>query len=182
VAKHRIDDILQRRASRSGEDRRDAAPAPGDEAIFSPLPERPAAQADEPSTAAPAPEPEPATPRGDLSIVFELDPAESSAGGSGLGELVITRGAVTREQLGAAEQILKQSPGRRLAEVLSEQGADEALLQQAVADACGIAFERVDLEKGLDGGFDGKMLQRLTPEYLQGAHDRARCGARGSAS
>jgi type IV pilus assembly protein PilB len=167
VAKHRIDDILQRRASRSGEDRRDAAPAPGDEAIFSPLPERPAAQADEPSTAAPAPEPEPATPRGDLSIVFELDPAESSAGGSGLGELVITRGAVTREQLGAAEQILKQTPSRSLADLLLEQGAEEEPLQRCVAEHAGLPFERVDLEKGLDGGFDGRMLQRLTPDFCK---------------
>ena len=81
----------------------------------------------------------------------------------------LERNILPGDKLAIAANVLKQSPGRRLVEVLSEQGADEALLQQAVADACGIAFERVDLEKGLDGGFDGKMLQRLTPEYCKDA-------------
>ena len=42
---------------------------------------------------------------------------------------------------------------------------DEASVQSAVAEHQGLGFERVDLDKGFDGGFDGKMLQRLGVNY-----------------
>ncbi|MEO0484062.1 MAG: hypothetical protein AAF138_10615 [Planctomycetota bacterium] len=76
-------------------------------------------------------------------------------------------GAISQEQLTTALQILKQTPGRRLSELLIEQGADEVGVQQAVAEHAGLPFERVDLEQGLDGGFDGKMLQRLGVDYCK---------------
>ena len=137
MAKHRIDDILQR-GSRG-------VAAPGAEAAAAPAPAGP--DRDE--------------------IIFEYDPEQDSPSGSGLGELLLERDAITREQLGAAEQILKQTPSRSLVDLLLEQGAEEEPLQRAVAEHAGLPFENIDLEKGLDGGFDGRMLQRLTPEFCK---------------
>ena len=94
--------------------------------------------------------------------------AESGVGGSGdVGEFIVSRGASTPQQLTAARQIIKQSPGRQLPEVLVEQGCDEVAVQRAMAEFNRLPFERVDLDKGLDGGFDGKMLQRLTPAFCK---------------
>ncbi len=76
-------------------------------------------------------------------------------------------GAMTTQQLGSAQQAIKTSPGRALAEVLLEQGADEIAVQQVVAKVNRLDFERIDLGKGLDGGIDGKLLQRLTPEFCK---------------
>ncbi len=84
-----------------------------------------------------------------------------------LADLLLTRGAVTGERLQVALQVIRQSPGRRLPEVLIEQGCDEALVQGAVAELAGVPFERIDLNKGLEGGFDGQILQRLTPEFCK---------------
>jgi len=82
-----------------------------------------------------------------------------------LSELLIEQEAITPEQLTSAEQVMKQSPGKGLIEVLFEQEADQEAIQRVVAQSAGLTFERVDLEKGLDGGFDGKLLQRLGMEF-----------------
>jgi len=84
-----------------------------------------------------------------------------------LTQQLIESGAVNAEQITAAQQVIKQSPGTVLVELLIEQGADEERIQEIVAQRAGIPFERIDLEAGLDGGFDGKLLQRLTPEFCK---------------
>jgi len=91
-----------------------------------------------------------------------IDPADGD-----LAQQLIESGAVTAEQITAAHQVIKQSPGTVLIELLIEQGADEERIQSIVAERTGIPFERIDIEAGLDGGFDGKLLQRLTPEFCQ---------------
>lgn len=96
--------------------------------------------------------------------IFRPDGDDASAT-SELTELLIEAEAITKEQLTAVEQVLKQSPGKGLIEILFEQGADEAAIQQVVASKAGLSFERIDIEKGLDGGFDGKLLQRLGTEF-----------------
>lgn len=80
---------------------------------------------------------------------------------------LVEAGAVTAEQITAANQVIKQSPGLVLVDLLIEQGADEGKVQEIVALRNGIPFERIDIEAGLDGGFDGKLLQRLTPEFCK---------------
>ncbi|MGH7133109.1 MAG: GspE/PulE family protein, partial [Phycisphaerales bacterium] len=87
--------------------------------------------------------------------------------GGDLGELLVRRGAISQEKLQTALTIVKQSSGRRLTEVLAEQGCDEAQVQAGLAEMLGLGFERIDLNKGLDGGIDGKMLQRLTVEFCK---------------
>ncbi len=93
--------------------------------------------------------------------------AEPADAYTDLAAFLQARGAATAQQVTTAQNIIKASPGRRLTEVLIEQGADEEAIQRAVAELAGVPFERIDLEKGLDGGFDGKMLQRLTPEFCK---------------
>jgi len=80
---------------------------------------------------------------------------------------LVDSGAVTPEQITAAHQVIKQSPGTVLVELLIEQGADEEKIQSIVARRAGVPFERIDIEAGLDGGFDGKLLQRLTPDFCK---------------
>jgi len=84
-----------------------------------------------------------------------------------LSEMLVEQEAITAEQLTSAQQVMKQSPGRSLIITLFEQGADEEAIQTVVAQNAGVLFERIDIEKGLDGGFDGKLLQRLTIEFCQ---------------
>tara|TARA_R110002073_G_scaffold118918_1_gene258199 strand:- start:25661 stop:27679 length:2019 start_codon:yes stop_codon:yes gene_type:complete len=97
--------------------------------------------------------------------IFRPDSEGSSEIFEQLSELLIEAEAITREQLTAAEQVLKQSPGKGMIEVLFDQGADESAVQQVVAENSGLAFEKIDIELGLDGGFDGKLLQRLGIEF-----------------
>ncbi|MDX2146520.1 MAG: ATPase, T2SS/T4P/T4SS family [Planctomycetota bacterium] len=84
-----------------------------------------------------------------------------------LGELLVAAGVVSPEKLTTAEKVVKSSPGKRIADVLIEQGADEPAVRQCEAKAAGLPFERVALDKGLDGGFDGKMIQRLGLDFCK---------------
>ncbi|HYE03135.1 MAG TPA: ATPase, T2SS/T4P/T4SS family, partial [Phycisphaerales bacterium] len=105
-------------------------------------------------------------PTDGLSDVFS-EPLPEAETPTELGPLLVERGAVTAQQLATAQTVIRQSPGRRLVEVLFEHGADEVKVQECVAHLAGLAFERVDMEKGLDGGFDGKLLQRLGPDLCR---------------
>jgi type IV pilus assembly protein PilB len=102
----------------------------------------------------------------DIYIPDEPDPAASSE----IGDLLVSQGIITAQVLAAAQQVIRQSPGRRLVEVLVEQGCDEARIQEVVAAHAGVPFERIDLEKGLDGGIDGTLLQRLGVEFCKQNH------------
>ncbi len=84
-----------------------------------------------------------------------------------IAERLVSLGAVTALQISNAQQVIKQSPGRPLVDILIEQGGDEEAILRAVAACRGVGFERINLAKGLDGGFDGGMLQRLTPEFCK---------------
>jgi type IV pilus assembly protein PilB len=84
-----------------------------------------------------------------------------------LSAILLARGVVTEDRLNVAQNIVSQSPGKRLVDALLEQGADEANVLAALAEVNNVPFERIDLGRGLDGGFDGKLLQRLTPEFCK---------------
>lgn len=68
---------------------------------------------------------------------------------------------ISREQVAAAEKVAASTPGKDVAIVLIEQGVDEVAVQGALARHHGLPFERIDQTAGLDGAFDGGMLQRL---------------------
>jgi type IV pilus assembly protein PilB len=101
-----------------------------------------------------------------LSEIWQPD-ADAPSSPAELGELLVARSVVNAQQLVTAQQVIKQSPGRRLIDVLIEQGIDEAAIQPVVAECAGLGFERIDLQKGLNGGFDGAMLQRLGTDFCK---------------
>lgn len=147
------------------------------EQVFSPLPSVPSGQRsfnnsitveNDPSVPhKPREVPKPAV--GDaLAQVYTPDEALVAAASSKeAGEFLVAVEAISAQQLNLAQQVLKSSPGRKLPDVLIEQGCDEAKVYKALAAQADVAFERVDLDKGLDGGFDGTLLQRLTPEFCK---------------
>jgi type IV pilus assembly protein PilB len=84
-----------------------------------------------------------------------------------LGKMLVQRGVATGEAIAAAKKVVQQSPGRTLASVLIEQGLPAHEVQAVVAELVGVSFERIDLEKGLEGGIDGVMFQRLGLEFCK---------------
>jgi type IV pilus assembly protein PilB len=102
-----------------------------------------------------------------MSDLYNPEQAIKVAGRSDLASFLASQSLVPADRLALAQQVCKQSPDRRLSEVLIEQGADENVVQKAVADLTGVPFERIDLDKGLEGGFDGKLLQRLGADFCK---------------
>jgi len=148
------------------------------EESFSPLPAMPGHQrrfgTEPPSTPSDDPavkvKPDAAggTPAVGPALADVYTPAGPEPGGAReLGELLMHRAVVTPDRLQSARQVIRQSPGRRLEEVLIEQGVDEASVLACIAEIAGIPFERIDLAKGLDGGFDGRLLQRLGADFCK---------------
>jgi type IV pilus assembly protein PilB len=155
------------------------------EQAFSPLPSVPSGQrgfglkiesdaADDPAVPVKPPESPRAAVGETLSSIYQPDAGDidtiNPIGGIAAGELtdyLVAQGIITPQQAGSAQQVVKASPGRRLTDVLVEQGADEVRVYEAVASLADVPFERVDLDKGLDGGFDGTMLQRLTIDFCK---------------
>lgn len=182
MSKYNIDDILSELADTGkpqGKGKSKAARHRIDESeqAFSPLPSMPAHQGGEGRNAAqhdPAVKQKPSNApdaRVGKAISDVYAPDAQAPGDeydtTELAERLIQQGAVSAEEMVQAQNIVKQTPGRRLVEVLLERGADEVAVQQIVAENAGLAFERIDLDAGLDGGFDGAMLQRLSGEYCR---------------
>lgn len=146
-------------------------------ASFSPLPSMPSGQRrygedgrpidDDPAVPVP-PSRELATGIGaSVAEIYRPEQNEATDVSSDLRDRLITSGVVKPGDMTAAEQVIKQSPGQSIIRVLMDQGIDEASLQRVVAEVAGIPFERIDLAAGLDGGFDGKMLQRLGGDFCK---------------
>ena len=181
MAKYNIDDILNElgigdegdKAAKGRQRRHSLDHAPS---TFSPLPSMPANQrtfGNEGTTEAdPAvPNRAPATPATGVGSALTdfYDPAqeETQAAPQDVGEILFKAGVITGERLANAQQVIKTTQGKRIEDVLLEQGVDETAVIEAVAKASSLGFERIDLNKGLDGGFDGKILQRLGFEYCK---------------
>jgi type IV pilus assembly protein PilB len=176
VGKYNIDDILDGLGMGDEGDpkRRKRHRIDQAELSFSPLPSMPANQPDAPKRpddpAVPVPPAQgPASNVGQsLSDIYNPEEAGAQAApAQDLGQLLLARNVINEERLQVAQQIIKQSPGKKLHEVLIEQGVDEAAVVQGIAEIARVPFERVDLDKALDGGFDGILLQRLTPEFCK---------------
>jgi type IV pilus assembly protein PilB len=103
--------------------------------------------------------------------VNEIYRPESSAASGDRAEQVAERlranNALADDKIVTALALIKKTPNRSMADLFVEQGADEAAVSQAIAEVERTPFERIDLTKGLDGGFDGRMLQRLTPDFCK---------------
>ena len=175
MAKYNIDDILSELGVGHT---KEGQPAParkhrvdGEEGAFSPLPSVPANQrvygAEGPGAAPAAPSSSEPSIGPAISEVWAPDAAGATGGGPTLPELLLARNVVNPERMTTALGVVKASPGRRLQDVLIEQGADEAGVQACVAEIAGVPFERIDITKGLDGAVDGALLQRLTVEFCK---------------
>lgn len=95
-----------------------------------------------------------------MSDLFTPD-SRALATTNSFADILESTGAVTREQIAAAERVAQQTPGKDLAIVLREQGVDEEAVQTALAKHHDLPFERIDPGLGLEGAIDGTMLQRL---------------------
>jgi type IV pilus assembly protein PilB len=80
-------------------------------------------------------------------------------------ELLQARGKMTSEQHLTSQRVMKQTPGRRLSEVLIEIGVDEVDVQTVVAQTAHLAFERIDPTDA--SSYDYKHLQRLGLEFCK---------------
>ncbi len=63
-----------------------------------------------------------------------------------LGQILLERGVIDQERLSSAQRILKQTPGKRLSQLLIESGVDEPKVQAVVAELARLPFERVDIK------------------------------------
>ncbi|MBX3377593.1 MAG: Flp pilus assembly complex ATPase component TadA [Phycisphaeraceae bacterium] len=190
MPKYNIDDIL----SDLGVPKSKDTPAktgkkPGDEGprrhridqeeeSFSPLPPMPANQrlygeeaqriADPAVKRAPSAAPKSAVGRA-LNEIYtpETDASAPSGGAVQIGDLLVSRGIITAQQLTTAQSVVRQTPGKRIEDVIIEQGVEEEKVLPVVAELAGVPFERIDLNKGLEGGFDGRLLQRLGFDYCK---------------
>jgi type IV pilus assembly protein PilB len=87
-----------------------------------------------------------------LSTVSHFyEPEEETPGArADLGERLVSSGAITPEQLETARRVLRQTPGRTLAEVFVGVGVPEATVAEAAAAVAGLAFRRVTLAEPPD--------------------------------
>jgi type IV pilus assembly protein PilB len=78
---------------------------------------------------------------------------------------LVEAGVVSTELVANAKRVLKQTPGKNLAEILSDMGAHEADVLPVVAEMARLPFERVDAKDM--SAFDAKAVQRLGPKFCQ---------------
>ncbi len=89
------------------------------------------------------------------------EPAEAS-GARDLGQMLVDVGAVTAAQLDNARSITSKTPGRLLADIFFDMGADELAIQGAVASLNSLAFRRFETDD-----VDEKRLARLTHDFCK---------------
>ncbi|TVQ31713.1 MAG: type II/IV secretion system protein [Phycisphaeraceae bacterium] len=93
-------------------------------------------------------------------------PEEDHAVERELGQVLLERSIITPAQLTSAQTVIRQSPGRRMIDVLLEQEVEEEGVQRVVAELSCLPFERIDVNK-IDDSVEGKLLQRLTPGFCK---------------
>jgi type IV pilus assembly protein PilB len=101
-------------------------------------------------------------PAGSLSDLYTPE-----AGGAGddddLGARLVEAGVVSSELVANAQRVLKQTPGKHLAEILMDMGVHEADVQPLVARQARLPFERLDANDV--NACDAKAVQRLGPKF-----------------
>jgi len=120
-----------------------------------------------PATAKAADEADPRRIRPDDALAPVFTPNDLSKGPTlDLGQLLLKDGIIAPDQLANAVRVMKETPGKTLAETLIEMGIDEAQVQVCVAEVNGLPFERINLSAG-DDAVDQRALRRLTPEFCK---------------
>ncbi|MHC4589305.1 MAG: GspE/PulE family protein, partial [Planctomycetota bacterium] len=103
-------------------------------------------------------------PGGSLSDLYTPE-ATGPSEDDDLGARLVEAGVVSTELVANAKRVLKQTPGKNLAEILSDMGAHEADVLPVVAEMARLPFERVDAKDM--SAFDAKAVQRLGPKFCQ---------------
>jgi len=83
-----------------------------------------------------------------------------------LGRRLLREGAVTEQQLSAAETMLRQSPGNQLTDILLDMEVEEEPIRRAAAAQAGLPFERID-PSSIDAAIDVTMTTKLTAPYCK---------------
>ncbi len=79
-----------------------------------------------------------------------------------LADMLLETGAINGEQADQGRTLLKQAPGKHLADVFFDMGVDEQSIQKAVAEQAGLPFEKVDTDL-----VDERYVHRLTVDYCK---------------
>jgi type IV pilus assembly protein PilB len=122
-------------------------------------------EAVDPHHAAEGADPGRVNPDDALTDIFDPDLEPNQKRSNDPGQILIERGIVSAEQMSTARRVMKQTPGKRLAQILIEIGVDEVAVQKVVAELARLPFERIDPED--DRSYDLRALQRLTPDYCK---------------
>lgn len=97
-----------------------------------------------------------------FTSIYTPEAADAPSSAVDFGELLLSRGAVTAQQLTLAQNVLKQSPGHRLIDILLDQeDVNVEAVQRVVAHHAGLEFEQINRDN-IDDAVDGRLLQRLT--------------------
>ena len=100
-----------------------------------------------------------------VSAIYEPGTPNAPVGREDVGHKLIDLGVVTAEELTRAQRVVKQTPGKRLAEALIELGVDEGAVQETVAQLARLPFERIDVND--EASYDPRSIQRLTSEFCR---------------
>ena len=173
-----LDDIIRKATGKPAASKDGATAAAGSPApATAPAPERasvaavvgmsaPArSPAPAPPAAAPAPAPTPRPTGTDAMRDLYVPDAAHKTEGATLEAILAERGIASAEQLLAASRLLKQSPGRRLVDILKEQGVPERAMQAVVAELARMPFEV--LEPKSPSSFDAHSVAKLGLEYCR---------------
>lgn len=96
---------------------------------------------------------------------FQPDDVSQSQDFGSIGGILVKRGVITSENLATAERVAKQTPGKPLAQILIESGADEVAVQEVLAQVSGLQFERINFESS--EAYDHKAFNKLGAEYCK---------------
>jgi len=94
-----------------------------------------------------------------------FDLAESGPATLDLGEILLRDEVINPEQLANAVRVQRQTPGKRLEEVLRDMGVDDAAIQERLATIMRLPFERIDFTN--DNAVDARWLSRLSLDFCR---------------
>ncbi|MFM7051045.1 MAG: GspE/PulE family protein [Planctomycetota bacterium] len=92
-------------------------------------------------------------------------PDEPESHGSDLESILAQRGIASAEQLLTAQRIQKQAPGRKILEILKEQGCNERAVQGVIAELEGMIFVAIDPKA--PNAFDHELVAKLSQEFCR---------------
>jgi len=115
-----------------------------------------------PSEHAPAPS-EGADP---FTSIYQPGDDERAGAPKDLERALVASGAVAQEQMTVALNVLRQSPGHRLVDVLVDQGADEHAMQRIVAEQAGLPYLQIDRDN-TDSEVDRSLIEKLGAPFCK---------------